>query len=269
MERRRTIVGLMLTALITLSFPMNSMAADDLEKNELDSIYSEIHEECKELTPDMILDDYGAYAYIINNTASIHLVDGRLCPNESFGEELGFSERVYLERFIYRINTLCEMGAIIIDDEYEIHVKDAPQQELMYQPRAAVIEIMPEARRHAAELRAVYNNAPFGLSHYQAGIYFKDRVKTKGIWDYKQYLGVNTVYYEPELRANMSGETIGNFHYGYVGSTCFGPTTLKSAAGLVQILSGTSELKYYNSYFDDPRDQSNIQWGINVYNSGR
>lgn len=64
----------------------------------------------------------------------------------------------------------------------------------------------------------------------------------------------------------MTGETIGNFHYGYVGSEIFGPNTLKAAAGIVQITSGTAKLEWFSSYFDDPKDQADIQWGINVYN---
>ena len=64
----------------------------------------------------------------------------------------------------------------------------------------------------------------------------------------------------------MTGETIGNFHYGYVGSAIFGPTVLKAAAGFAQFCDGTTDFSYWNSYFDDPKDQEDIQWGINVYN---
>lgn len=41
---------------------------------------------------------------------------------------------------------------------------------------------------------------------------------------------------------------------------------LKTAAGFVQIVSGTSDISFWNSYFDDPADQEDIQWEINVYN---
>lgn len=113
----------------------------------------------------------------------------------------------------------------------------------------------------------VYDSAVFGTAHIVAGTYFAERVRSGGIWDYKVKLGTTTRYFESELQATMTGETIGNFHYGYVGSTCFGETTLKTAAGFVQILSGTSDISYWNSYFDDPADQEDIQWGINVYNN--
>lgn len=65
----------------------------------------------------------------------------------------------------------------------------------------------------------------------------------------------------------MTGEAIGNFHYGYVGRSIFSATTLKSAAGLVQIGVGTSNIKFYKSFFDDPKDQAQIQKGIDKYNS--
>lgn len=68
------------------------------------------------------------------------------------------------------------------------------------------------------------------------------------------------------MKANMTGETIGNFHYGYVGSAVFAPTVLISAAGLAQIFNGTSKLDYIDSYFDDPGDQRDIQWVIDKYN---
>ena len=38
-----------------------------------------------------------------------------------------------------------------------------------------------------------------------------------------------------------------------------------SAAGMYQIISGTSSLGYYASFFDDPNDQADISWGIQWY----
>jgi hypothetical protein len=43
---------------------------------------------------------------------------------------------------------------------------------------------------------------------------------------------------------------------------------LKSAAGMYQIYSGTSKLKYISSYFDDPADQKAITKGYKDYNNG-
>lgn len=65
----------------------------------------------------------------------------------------------------------------------------------------------------------------------------------------------------------MSDEAIGNFHYGYVGRAIFSGVTLKSTAGMYQLVSETSSAKFYNSFFDDPKDQTQIQLGIDKYNS--
>jgi hypothetical protein len=43
---------------------------------------------------------------------------------------------------------------------------------------------------------------------------------------------------------------------------------LKSAAGLIQVLSGTAKKEWFNSYFDYPKDQYSIQRGIDMYNMG-
>ena len=62
-------------------------------------------------------------------------------------------------------------------------------------------------------------------------------------------------------------EEIGNFHYGYVGSAVWSETILKSMAGMYQIYSGTSSIRYWDSFFDVPADQYDIQRGINKYNA--
>ena len=47
----------------------------------------------------------------------------------------------------------------------------------------------------------------------------------------------------------------------------FEDVTLKSAAGAVQFVTGTSSWSYVSSYFDDPRDQKAIQKGIDIFKS--
>lgn len=42
----------------------------------------------------------------------------------------------------------------------------------------------------------------------------------------------------------------------------FEDLTLLSAAGAVQILTGTSSWNYVSSFFDDPRNQKSIKMGI-------
>jgi hypothetical protein len=130
----------------------------------------------------------------------------------------------------------------------------------------STIDIMPEARRHVKELKKVHDNAIFN-KYEIAAMYFFEKVKYGGDWDYKVKMGTTTSYYDEGLKCRMTGETIGNFHYGYVGSLLFLPKTLKTSAGVAQVLKGHSHLKWWNSYFDDSKDTKNVQWGIDVYKS--
>ncbi|SHK61887.1 polymorphic toxin type 44 domain-containing protein [Paramaledivibacter caminithermalis] len=101
--------------------------------------------------------------------------------------------------------------------------------------------------------------------------YWAGKVREGGDWDYKRELGWNTEY-KIIIGGKVDyvhGEDIGNIHYGYTGrSIGFSQFTLKSAAGLVQVLSGTAKKEWFNSYFDDPKDQYAIQRGIDMYNNG-
>ncbi|MFC7395276.1 hypothetical protein [Scopulibacillus cellulosilyticus] len=48
----------------------------------------------------------------------------------------------------------------------------------------------------------------------------------------------------------------------------FSCTVLKSAAGMYQVYSGTSEWKFISSYFDDPKDSKAIADGCTDFNNG-
>jgi Bacterial toxin 44 len=103
---------------------------------------------------------------------------------------------------------------------------------------------------------------------YRAGMWIT-LVKSGGAWDLKQrkYLGTSAKYtFRGKLK---NGEYIGNFHYGYMGKAVgYSDTVLKSAAGAYQIKSGTSSVKFWKSYFDDPSDTSAIKDGISLYKKG-
>jgi Bacterial toxin 44 len=96
------------------------------------------------------------------------------------------------------------------------------------------------------------------------GDYFASMVKSRGPWDYKHAYGTTTKYvYNGK---SITGEGLGNMHYGYVGRAAgFSSTILKAAAGAVQIYSGTSYVGWYKSYFDDPNDQYWITYGIGLW----
>lgn len=106
----------------------------------------------------------------------------------------------------------------------------------------------------------VYANA------YRLEIFY-ELVKTGGAWDIKQDLGKNTKYTFKDVQ--KTGEYIGNHHYGYMGKAIgFANVVLKSAAGMYQIYSGTSNWSFISSYFDDPADQLAITAGYTDFNNG-
>lgn len=115
--------------------------------------------------------------------------------------------------------------------------------------------------------------AYYALNEKQQGTYplgtgleFASKVKGGGPWDYKLQYGWDNWYtYNGRY---VKGEDMGNFHYGFVGrASGFGATLLRSIAGAVQIYSGTAHLKWYASYFDDPNDQKEIDYGISMFDN--
>ncbi|OEI75434.1 hypothetical protein BG616_15030 [Bacillus subtilis] len=97
---------------------------------------------------------------------------------------------------------------------------------------------------------------------------FASKVKTGGPWDYKLKYGPKKKYIFDTKGGcyNPTGEDLGNIHYGYVGRAAgFSDSFLRTAAGAYQIYSGTSKVKWYKSYFDDPKDQKMIDLGLRLY----
>ena len=230
----------------------------------INNIYKDIFLECSNRKIDTLENDYDVYAYLLQNKEYL-IMKSPLTFSHEIYYDLNEKEKEILTDFLERINTLIELEALIVEDNLLFIVPEVSTLQDKPTPYVLAINIMGDARLHANELKSVYDSAPFGTRTVIAGVYFTERVKSGGIWDYKNYLGVTTRYYVEELDTYMTGETIGNFHYGYVGSAVFSPTILK-AAGLAQITDGTTSLDYWNSYFDDPRDQNDIQWGIDKYN---
>ena len=91
-------------------------------------------------------------------------------------------------------------------------------------------------------------------------LWFRNQVRNKGPWDYKQQ--------------GRECEDFGNFNYGATGSAIGIPSeVLLRAAGVVQQMAGTSKPEWGNPwdssgpYGDDPVDQHMIQEGISYYNN--
>lgn len=85
---------------------------------------------------------------------------------------------------------------------------------------------------------------------------FYKALKNKGEWDYKQY--------------GKEYEDFGNFNFGATGAAIFPENILKRGAGWAQTQAGTSKKEWGKwfllaPYGDDPKDQIEIQKGIDYY----
>ena len=98
--------------------------------------------------------------------------------------------------------------------------------------------------------------------------YFVNRVKTGGIWDLKrrpEWKLKNRYDYYVFMGRIITAEDIGNIHFGYVGRVFLPDTVLRAGADVYQIYSKTSDIRFWWSFFDDPRDSSMIRWGTSLY----
>ncbi len=119
---------------------------------------------------------------------------------------------------------------------------------------------------HAIELKEYVNT----YSPIAAAVHFAKKVKGGGEWDLKSQ-GDWDLNPEQQYRYKnllLRYDDVGNIHYGYVGRVLFNQNTLLLAGGVVQIVSKTSDLSYYASNFDDPRDQWAISVGAILWDRG-
>jgi len=161
-----------------------------------------------------------------------------------------------------------------VDSSIPIDPENIIEHDLSPQSRIAKFDYYDKALRNTALVSYMftsYKNLGYSeaLAWLDAGWFFAQKVRSGGEWDYKRTLGTKTSY-SCNLKtyyATYTGESIGNMHYGTVGSYLFKPGVLKSAAGLYQIYSKTAKLSWYKTYFDDPKDQADIQRGINLHST--
>lgn len=239
--------------------------------NNLNQIFLEAYNTSKDLQIEKSETDKEAYAILLQNADHVSINSNGLIEvhynSIPIFESLSEDDKNRLIDFVERMNSLVVNQAITIDKKLIFTFVEDIKTEARITPFANIIPIMTTTRNNAKTLKSVFNNAPFSTKHLTAGMYFAQRVKTGGAWDFKATLGTKSLYKVSDLNRTMTREAIGNFHYGYVGRTVFSGNTLKSAAGMYQIISGTSSTKYYASFFDDPRDQAQIQLGISQYES--
>ena len=121
-------------------------------------------------------------------------------------------------------------------------------------------------KENATCLKNYYNEH----NYIETAAFFAKHVQGGGEWDLKSQdswsINRETVYlYNGKL---LRYDDIGNIHYGYVGRVVFSETLLLVAAGAAQIADHSSKWSYYQSYFDDPRDQAAIRFGYHLWDAG-
>lgn len=263
---KKKIISLFISVcLIVISLAQSAFAVEsNIDKYDIDEIYDQAYAEAITSTSKIVDSDESAYAYLISHMNDVQQKsDGTIFVKDQ-DILLSEQEKNIILSFVEKLNNLIKLDAVSVDSNLRLHFVSNPQ-DTRISTRSPGVSIMGDVRNHAKELKKVFDNAVFTKKHFTAGKYFAERVKSGGIWDYKSFMGTKTRYYIIDMDVTMTGETIGNFHYGYVGRAVFEPATLKSAAGMYQIISGTSSLGYWDSYFDDPSDQSDIDWGIRIY----
>ena len=122
--------------------------------------------------------------------------------------------------------------------------------------------------RQNAAYMAYYASLDIDMGTYPllTGETFATRVRPGGVWDYKLDYGYSNSYiYDGQM---VTGEDMGNFHYGFVGrGATFGTPLLLSAAGAVQIWVGSWNPAWWSTYFDQPEDQVMISYGISMWDN--
>lgn len=116
----------------------------------------------------------------------------------------------------------------------------------------------------ASTLREANSGTPEDLFASYLG--WTGLVKSGSIWDFKEDFFRNNIKQVILGTNQYNYDVIANIHYGYIGASIGYPKiALLSGAGVAQIKANTSNISYWNSWFDDPRDQSFIIFGYHLY----
>ena len=194
--------------------------------------------------------------------------DGKLYLDESFKDQEGATQELFdslnkeLEQFEIPTEKPDNQSLGIMAEEDYLGDRTAQWKATMNANAEVIQEDFEDAKPGIYASPSAW--AAYTTYRY---VYFYDKVKYGGVWDFKAR------YSDPmNTTAKFNGEIIsieefGNIHYGYVGKAGgFGDEELKLAAGIAQKAAG-SEWSF-ESYWDDPRDQENIEYGIELYEDG-
>ncbi len=233
--------------------------------SKLQEVYDQIFLESKTKKNNNITCEEDVYPFILNNMRDFLVEDNYIKFN---GDILTYSqsEREIIFSTLNKFNNLIKSGDIRFDKD--MRIIDNSNNKMRITPMMSSLNLIGECDLHVREFRNFIDNQALPDKTKIIIIYWVEKVKPGGAWDYKSYMGYNTDYYCFEL-GKMTGEQIGNFHYGYVGSVYFGREVLKFGSGFANLFYGHGFKweEFLHSYCDDPNDIRIIERGINEYYS--
>lgn len=218
-------------------------------------IRSYFHEKSRNVSKVETVND--VYSFLLNNPKYYYIDDkGFLCYCN-----LEKNDSNYFYEFKDTINNLILEKQIVLTKD--LMLLDVSNNESPILTCAIQIDLLAEADKHVEEFKSYVLRVTHGLSFINHISWWIDKVKGGGIWDYKSYLGYNK-YYDVLGLGRMSGESIGNFHYGYVGRFYFSEEQLLFGGDMYQALTSEDKLKMEN-YHDSPEDKYDIKRGCREY----
>lgn len=108
-------------------------------------------------------------------------------------------------------------------------------------------------------------------------VYMHERTWMENLWEFKNLVQNDSIFdlknqpewkhsafiYEGEL---VDQDALGNINYGFFGAYCNIPDSmLLIGAGYAQISAGTTDISYWATLFDDPRDTYRVLQGSELY----
>jgi hypothetical protein len=110
---------------------------------------------------------------------------------------------------------------------------------------------------------ANYGNA---ATKYAAYLGWAALVRGGGPWDFKVELNAREIETIEIAGVEYKYDVLANIYYGYMGrASGFTTEELLVGAGLAQIATGTSDVTFVMSFFDDPADQAAIWVGMYLW----
>ena len=183
--------------------------------------------------------DKNMFAYCANNPVMFRDPNG--CSYEITIPAIGNSGRYEISQ---PTDDIKDIGVVYNNGTYTVAPVIDVTQDLNTAMKNNALEIQIYAENH---------------NDIELMLYFTNKVRPNGDWDYKVQLQSNQQYKYNDMILRF--DDIGNIHYGYVGSAIYSEKTLLIAAGVVQLVFNPN-LNYNSStYFDEPRDQEMIAYG--------